>query len=134
MIHVSDEEFEEMLQGAIEAIPERFASRLDNVAFIIAEEPTEDQLRSTETPDGETLFGLYEGISLPERSENYGGAVPDTITLFRGPLEEWCESEEELREEINETVWHEVGHYFGLGHEAMDALHQEAGERASSED
>lgn len=130
MIHVSDERFEEMLQTAIEAIPERFASKLDNVAFIIADEPTREQLASMGMGPDEALFGLYEGISLPDRSEPYPAAVPDTITLFKRHLEEWCEDEEELQAEVDETVWHEVGHYFGLDHEAMDALHAEAAQEA----
>ncbi len=133
MTHVSDEQFDAMLQAAIEAIPEQFAARLDNVAFVIADEPTPEQLASLGMDPEETLFGLYEGISLPERSENYSAAVPDTITLFKSPLEEWCQNEEELRDEINETVWHEVGHYFGLDHEAMDALHAEAHSAAQQE-
>ncbi len=68
MTHVPDEQFDAMLQAAIEAIPEQFAARLDNVAFVIADEPTPEQLASLGMDPEETLFGLYEGISLPERS------------------------------------------------------------------
>lgn len=61
------------------------------------------------------LFGLYEGIALTERGEDYGMCpVPDVITIFKGPHERSFDSREQVVQEIGKTVIHEIGHYFGL--------------------
>jgi predicted Zn-dependent protease with MMP-like domain len=87
---------------------------LDNVVFLVEDEPP---------PDDRELLGVYEGVPLTERGESWGaGSLPDTITLFRGPLTRMCEDAEELTEEITVTVVHEIAHHFGIDDAALHRL------------
>ena len=69
-----------------------------------------------------TLLGLYDGVPLTERDESWSMVLPDRILIFRGPLERWCTSREELVEEIMVTVIHEVAHHFGIPDERLHEL------------
>lgn len=118
---VNPAEFEQYLNEAISGVPEPYRSRLQNVAFIIEEYPSEQQRRQLNLYPNETLFGLYEGLPLPAR----GGAtklLPDKITIFRQPLLAASSSTQQLRQNIGHTVWHEVAHYFGLDHKRIHEL------------
>jgi predicted Zn-dependent protease with MMP-like domain len=120
-MELSDEEFEELLREAIDRIPPPYSERLQNVAFILEDEPTPEQrIRLNLYPD-ETLFGLYEGVPLPQR----GGSLkllPDKITIFKRPLLAVSPNLPVLRENIGRTVWHEVAHYYGLNHKRIHEL------------
>ncbi len=123
MISITDEEFKQMVEEAVVAIPERFASHLDNVAFLVADEPSRQQLRVGGILHGHmTLLGLYEGIPLPSRNAGYSGVLPDAITVFKSPHEMISSDIESLRRAVHETVWHEVAHYFGLDHGQIRSL------------
>jgi predicted Zn-dependent protease with MMP-like domain len=123
MIHVTDEQFGELVEAAVADIPERFASHLANVAFRVADEPSRAQLRAGGLLHrNETLLGLYEGVPLPRRGGGYSGVVPDVITVFQRPHEWAADSFEELRDNVHQTVWHEVAHYFGLDHGKISEL------------
>ena len=123
MIHVSDDEFHELVWEAVRSIPERFASHLENVAFLTADEPTPEQRRASGSLHGRgVLLGLYEGIPLPRRGAGYSGVVPDVITVFQNAHEQLAGDIEALRAQVHQTVWHEVAHYFGLGHGQIRAL------------
>lgn len=90
------------------------------MAVIIEEEPTTEQLAEAGLGPEDTLFGLYSGIPLTQRTSDYGMVLPDRIIIFRRPLLEQCRSEKELLEEVRRTVLHEVGHYFGLSEEELE--------------
>jgi predicted Zn-dependent protease with MMP-like domain len=125
MISVSDEQFEQLVEAAVAAIPARFAERLDNVAFMVADEPTAEQLEAGgefHDDSAATLLGLYEGIPLPERNDGYNFVLPDVITIFKQSHEAVVSDLAELGDEVRETVWHEVAHYFGLDHGQIEAL------------
>jgi predicted Zn-dependent protease with MMP-like domain len=123
MIEVSDEQFHELVERAVAEIPERFAKHLDNVAFLVALEPDREQLRKSGILHGRgTLLGLYEGIPLPARGNGYNGVMPDTITVFQRPHEWLARDKSGLAAMVHQTVWHEVAHYFGLGHGAIREL------------
>lgn len=136
MYAMSDDEFEAVVQEAIDTLPERFLGALDNVGIAMQDEPDEDQLSYQGTwisaaegdddeEDGEELLGLYDGIALTERGEDYGtfgGDVPDVITIFKGPHERCFDSREQVIEEIRKTVIHEIGHYFGLDEEQLHKM------------
>lgn len=119
---MSEQEFEQVAIGEWQRMPERFARKIDNVALLI-EDDVDDEIRELEQlEDGETLLGLYRGIPLTERGSEYGVGMtlPDTITLYRLPiLEEAREMDRSFRDAVRivvrETLWHEVGHYFGMG-------------------
>lgn len=112
---MTDERFEALVSEGIEAIPARFLRKLENVAVVVADMPTPEQLHQNNIPDGDTLLGLYEGIPLIERGESYGGLVlPDKITIFKLPILEAAGNDEhEVCRVVQETVWHEIAHYFG---------------------
>lgn len=123
MIHVSDEQFGELVEQAVADIPQRFADHLNNVAFRVDDEPSREQLDESLGLHGRgTLLGLYQGIPLPDRGDGYNGVVPDIITIFKRPHEYFAHDLESLRAEVRQTVWHEVAHYFGLDHGQIHAL------------
>ncbi len=125
---IDDKQFEEILAEAIDKIPPKYGEHIQNVAFILEEEPTEDQRRRLNLYPNESLFGLYEGVPLPRR----GGAtklLPDKITIFRKPLEDASRSLDELKENVRHTVWHEVAHYFGLDHARIHELENNSGNK-----
>ena len=105
--------FDEHVRAALDSLPPQIARALDNVAVVVEDENPED-------PD---LFGLYHGIPLPDRGSGMAGALPDKISIYRLPLEdEFGDDPEELREEIRITVLHELGHYFGMDEDQLEAL------------
>jgi predicted Zn-dependent protease with MMP-like domain len=120
MIRISLREFEGAVARAIEDLPPRFASLLDNVFVVVEEEPTEDDLESVgmSREDEDELLGLYQGVPRDERGVDYS-ALPDRVVLYRGPLQRLCDSVDELEDEIHDTLVHELGHHFGLDDEEM---------------
>lgn len=121
---MNDTDFERLVAEGIDAIPERFLKQLENVAIVIADEPSDEQLRHNGITDGSTLLGLYEGIPLTARGDLYGVGIvlPDKITIFKLPtLEEAQGDEMEIRKIVTETVWHEIAHYFGYDDEEIEA-------------
>ena len=110
MIDVSRERFEEFVNEAIESIPEEFTSKIDNVAFLVEDDSAQGN-----------LLGLYEGVPTTRRY-HYSGAMPDRITIFKNPICRMCTTEEEVREQVRDTVIHEIGHYFGIGDRRLREL------------
>lgn len=104
------ERFESFVAEAIDSIPAEFADRVVNVAFIVEDD--------SERGD---LLGLYEGIPATRRWR-YSGVLPDRITIYKDPICAMCRTEEEVREQVRETVVHEVGHYFGIDDERLREL------------
>ncbi|MBI4449551.1 metallopeptidase family protein [Candidatus Uhrbacteria bacterium] len=114
--------FERLVAEAINEIPERFRERLRNVAVVVEEEPTEEQLRECEIPEDETMYAYYDGVALTER---YDGepVVPDRIIIFRQPFEEdFGDDERALRDEIATTIRHEVAHHFGIDDDRLEEM------------
>jgi len=120
MIRVSPEEFEALVQKALESLPEEFAELLDNVAVMVEESPSDDDLAEVGmSPDErDELFGLYQGVSLLERDSFYS-SLPDRVVVFRRPILVNCRSRREAVREIRDTVIHELGHYFGMDEDQM---------------
>ena len=117
-------EFDRLVAAAYARIPARFRRRLKNIALVVEPEPGAAQLARGRTPRGSTLLGLYEGRPLTKRSVFEPFAMPDRITIFQGPHERLATSPEHLARLVEDTVWHEVAHYFG-----MDELQVRAAER-----
>ena len=121
MLEVSDEQFDQMISQAFERLPKTHRQAVKNVAIVYADEPTEQQRQELKLLGNQTLFGLYEGVPLAAR----GGRTnlpPDKITIFKTPMLHAVNNLEELREQINHTLWHEVAHYFGLNHRQIHNL------------
>ncbi len=116
---MTDEEFERAVIHGIESLPEWVRASITNVAFLIKDEPSEETHSEHRLDTNETLFGLYEGTPLTERG-NESPLLPDTITIFKNPIFFTYTSEEDIRTCIENTVWHEVAHYFGHDEEWVE--------------
>jgi len=114
MKKLSRKEFEKVVEEGINAVPERFLKMLDNVVILVENEPTRKQKKELGLAADDALFGLYEGISQLDRDGGYTMALPDRITIFKKHIEEEAEDEEDLREIVRDTVWHEIAHHFGM--------------------
>lgn len=112
-MHFSRSEFERLVEEALESLPPRFADLLDNVAVVVEEEPSGDDLEALDDPDGE-LLGIYRGVALTRRTHDMLPMLPDQIAIFRGPILRVTRNRHEAVHEIRDTVIHELGHYFGL--------------------
>jgi predicted Zn-dependent protease with MMP-like domain len=114
-VEVSPLRFEDLVSEALDGIPEELGALMDNVAVLIVDEPAEPG-----------LLGRYDGVPLTERGEGYGGyghlPMPDRIEIYRLPLCEMCATEEELVEQVQITVVHEVAHHFGIDDDRLDEL------------
>jgi len=114
--------FEKVLRKAIDDLPGMFREALRNVAIVVEERPPDWLLEELDIPPGETLYGFYHGIPLPERSVLDSGNLPDKISVYRGPLEEDFRDRGELVRQIRMTLLHEIGHYFGMDEEDLARL------------
>lgn len=112
------EQFEQLVAEGITRIPAKFRRLLKNVAIVVADAPTSEQLRRNRIGPGSTLLGLYEGVP---RAARYGQEplMPDKITIFQQPIESVAATPEAIREQVATTVWHEIGHHFGLSEHAV---------------
>ncbi len=114
------EQFELVVAKALDGLPEEVAVYLENVAVVVEDDPTDEEIADAGLdPETDTLFGLYQGMALPERGGAYGNVLPDRIVIYRLPLLDECSDRNELIREIQDTVVHEIGHYFGLGEEDL---------------
>lgn len=118
------EAFTALVEAALREIPRRFRRAMRNVAVVVEDEPAPEILDEMEIEDGDTLFGLYQGTPLPQRSWDYGNNLPDRISIYQRPIEESCEDEDEIRDCIAETVIHEFGHYFGLSEDEIEEIEE----------
>lgn len=117
-------EFERLVVEAMALIPKRFRREMRNIAVVVEDEPDAALLEEMEIEPPDTLYGLYQGTPLTERTWAYGNTLPDRITIFQRPIEEDCEDEDEMRAVIGETLIHEVGHYFGLSEEEIEEIEE----------
>ena len=109
------ERFRELVAAAIDALPDEFRERLENVDVVMADWPSRSQLAGTGLKGNQTLLGLYQGVPLTKRGR-YGMVTPDKITVFRKTIEARCRGDEtEITAEIGRVVRHEIAHHFGTG-------------------
>jgi predicted Zn-dependent protease with MMP-like domain len=117
--------FERHVSDALATIPKRFRDAMRNIAIVVEDEPGATLLREMEIEPPDTLFGLYQGVPLTERRWDYGNSLPDRIVLFQGPHEREARDDDDLIGSIGETLIHEIGHYFGLSEEEIEAIEDE---------
>lgn len=117
MLPMNREEFETLVDEALEEIPQEFLSRIDNLVVVVEDRPSAEQ-----DPDDDGLLGLYEGVSLAERGIDYYGVMPDQITVFRKPHLSLGLSRADLVAEIRKTVLHEIAHHLGIDDERLHEL------------
>lgn len=115
--------FERLVREAVASLPEELKNQLENVAIMIEENPPA-HATVREYP-GQNLLGLYNGIMKKDRGFWYGNVLPDQIIIYRKPLERMSSSLDDLRENVRQTVIHEIGHYFGFDEEELQRLEEE---------
>ena len=113
--------FEDLVAEALAAIPMPFAAALDEVAIVVEDEPSVDQLRDNELGPDDTLYGLYEGVARTEYGADWI-VLPNRISLFRLPLEADFADPDELAEEVRTTVIHELAHHLGIDDDRLHSL------------
>ncbi|MBI2613187.1 MAG: metallopeptidase family protein [Candidatus Levybacteria bacterium] len=118
MLFVDDKKFGELVREALDLLPSEFAEKLNNVAVIVQDNPTDGQLRELGLSKKDVLFGLYRGIPQTKRG-SYSGVLPDKITIFKKAIEAVAKTDEEIKVKVRDTVIHEIGHHFGLSDEDL---------------
>ena len=116
-------EIRKQVLRVIDKLPRQFREQLGNVEIVVDHRPSEKLLRAEGLdPRHDTLYGIYEGVPLPERSLLDPPLLPDKITIFAEPLLQDFPDPQELREEIRLTVLHEIAHYFGMDEDEIEDL------------
>jgi predicted Zn-dependent protease with MMP-like domain len=117
-------EFESLVERAVEDLPEELHNRMDNVEIMVEDWPTRDQLAEAGLKGRSMLLGLYEGVPLTERGAHYGMVAPDKITIFQKPIEAKCQNGDSIAEEIQLVVRHEIAHHFGIGDVRLEQIEE----------
>jgi predicted Zn-dependent protease with MMP-like domain len=112
-VEMSRDRFEELVSEALDEVPPELLELMDNVVVLVEDDPDGDD---------PNLLGLYEGYALTSRGWDYGGVLPDRITIYRNPTLRLCESDDEVVDEVATTVVHEIAHHFGIDDERLHAL------------
>ena len=108
-----EDDFEQSVEGALDALPDDLRAAMSNVEVVIEDEP----------PAGQPLLGLYQGVPLTRRTSGYGNVAPDKISIYRGPLERhYGHDPGLLQEQIRRVVLHEIAHHFGISDERLREL------------
>jgi predicted Zn-dependent protease with MMP-like domain len=121
-MHLSDEEFEDVVQEALASIPEGFNHYLQEIAVDIEDEPDESTCRKLKLRSSRHLLGLYCGTPITQRHVQDSFRYPERIVIYQRNLERMCRSREQMVAEIRKTVLHEVGHHFGLSERQLREL------------
>lgn len=121
MIEITDEQFDYLINEALASLPGEHVKRIENIAILREDVPTPEQRVALKLRDDQTLYGLYEGVPLPQR-QGQTQLMPDRITLFKLPLAGDAYTLHDFKENIRHTLWHEIGHYYGLDHKRIREL------------
>ncbi len=110
-------EFEKLINEAVDSLPENIKKKLDNVDIV---------LEDGESPNN-SLFGLYHGVPQKDRGSGYGygsSVLPDKITIWKGTIERFATSEDQVPSLVRRVVWHEIGHHFGFNEDEIRKLEE----------
>ena len=119
-------QFEALVDRALTRLPRRFREKLEKIAVVVEDWADEETLAEMGIEPPDTLYGLYRGTDLTRRDSFYGGVLPDVISIYQGPIQEDCDTIEEMEGLVLDTVVHEIGHYFGLDDDRLDEIESEA--------
>jgi len=109
---ISNKQFENVVNEAIDCLPDKFKTKLNNVAIFIEDYPSNEQLKKVKLPSGQSLFGLFEGYAQAKKL-NFGPVLPDRITIFRQAIINYSANFKEVKQKITNTIKHEIAHHFG---------------------
>jgi predicted Zn-dependent protease with MMP-like domain len=129
MVIVERERFEALVYRAIEALPEEFKSKLENVDVMVEDWPSPQQISRLKLRDKAQLLGLYEGVPQTRRDSGYNLVLPDKITIFQRSVELQCRSDKEIEAEIGRVVQHEIAHHFGIGDATLYKIERQRHDR-----
>jgi len=115
-------QFEALVERALRRLPRPFRERLANIAVVVEDWPDDQTLDEMGIEPPDTLYGLYRGVDVTHRDSTYANVLPDTVTIYQGPIEEDCGDEADMAGRVRETVIHEIGHYFGLDDDTMERI------------
>ncbi|MDP3878893.1 MAG: metallopeptidase family protein [Dehalococcoidales bacterium] len=117
------EKFEQLVALTIQALPDEFTHRLENIVVVVEDWPSTEQLHRLGFRHSQSLLGLYEGVPLTKRSSHYGLVTPDKITIFQKPIERKCGQDDTgVADEIARVVKHEIAHHFGISDARLKKL------------
>ena len=120
LLSVTEPEFQDLVQRALDSLPDEYATLISNVAVVVEDEPSSEVLADLEMEDDEDLLSLYQGLSIDKESFfQTGGQLPAKISIYRGPILRLCRTRNEVVQEVRDTVVHEIGHHFGLDDDEM---------------
>jgi predicted Zn-dependent protease with MMP-like domain len=114
--------FRRLVKEAVRSLPPDLLHRVENVEIVIETRPTANDRKATGLGRGHTLLGLYHGIPLTQRGDNYNLVLPDVISIYQEPIEAICSDDDEIRAQVRTTVLHELGHYFGIDDDRLEEL------------
>ncbi|MFA9409370.1 MAG: metallopeptidase family protein [Candidatus Dadabacteria bacterium] len=114
--------FGDLVDTAYEKIPQKFRDKIDNVAIMVEDYPSAEDLEKLKIRGKGLLLGLYRGTPLHQRSVWQGVRLPDEIVLYQKDIEKVCRTESEIEERVNEVLQHEIAHYFGLNDDEIYEL------------
>ncbi len=121
MKKIKEEKFEEFIEEALKEFPKKILKEIKNLTICVEDEPTPFQLEKLGKRKNFLILGLYEGYPQIKRGK-YAQVLPDKITIFRKPIERVAKTEKEIKEIVRRTVWHEIGHHFGLNEEEITKI------------
>jgi predicted Zn-dependent protease with MMP-like domain len=116
------EEFEQLVVQALDGLPPFFQEKLQNIEVVVADWPTIAELQAVNLTPGHLLLGLYQGVPLTKRTSQYGLVLPDKVTIFQGPIEQICHTQEQVIQQVQRTVKHELAHHFGISDDRLREL------------
>jgi len=121
-VRLSPEEFEELVDEALESIPPPFEPYLEGLAVDVEPMPDEETLEEMGIDDPRSLLGLYRGTPLTARSVEQSLRMPDSIVIYQRNIERMCRTRQQLVEQIRKTILHEVGHHFGMDEDELGEM------------
>ncbi len=124
---MDDLEFLKLVDEGVDALPKQIQKRMKNVAIVIADEPTDVQRKENNLSEDDKLFGLYEGVPQTERGLEDLPILPDKITIFKLPILASYSKPEDIKKCVENTVWHEVAHHFGMEEDEVEREEQKRG-------
>ncbi|MEJ5221431.1 MAG: metallopeptidase family protein [Tepidiforma sp.] len=122
MSRIDRKTFRQLVREAVASLPPELLARVHNVDIVIESRPTARDRKLAGIGPNDLLLGLYHGIPLTHRGENYNLVVPDKISIYQEHIEAICETEDDIREQVRKTVLHELGHYFGIDDDRLHEL------------
>jgi predicted Zn-dependent protease with MMP-like domain len=121
-LRLSTSDFEHLVAQALDELPQFFRDKLQNIEVVVADWPTVSQLRAAGLGERSLLLGLYEGVPLTRRNSYYGLVLPDKVTIFQGPIEQYCRTTASMARQVRRTVLHEIAHHFGIDDDRLRKL------------